>query len=141
MVSTTLLRQDVISVVDRRCDAGPNAPPVHELHNDFSISFVRKGSFGYRSGGKSFDLSLLVPPRRVAGGAADARTCEAARLRRRLREKSVSSRSRRQDYSVLMTSAGHARASTRSCHSLILPSRSITTPTRCAPFWGSTFAP
>src|SRR6266566_4132748 len=32
--------------------------------------------------------------------------------------------------SVWTTAAGQARASTRSCHSLILPSRSITTPTR-----------
>ena len=42
---------------------------------------------------------------------------------------------------VFTTSAGQARASTRACHSLILPSRSITTPTRCAPFCGSTLAP
>src|SRR2546422_999062 len=87
------------------------------------------------------DLSRLVPSRRVAGGATDARTHEAPGLRRRLREESVSTRSRRRDYSVLMTSAGHARGSTRWCHSLIFPSRSITTPTRCAPFCGSALAP
>jgi len=44
-------------------------------------------------------------------------------------------------YRVLTTSAGQARASTRACHSLILPSRSITTPTRAAPFSGSGLAP
>src|SRR4026208_835286 len=44
-------------------------------------------------------------------------------------------------YSVLTTSAGHARASTRACHSLILPSGPMITPTRCAPFCGSTLAP
>ena len=56
MMSTTLLRHASISVVDRKCDAGPHARPVHELHTDFSISFVRKGSFGYRSEGRSFEL-------------------------------------------------------------------------------------
>src|SRR5262249_38297980 len=44
-------------------------------------------------------------------------------------------------YSVPTTAAGQARASTRACHSLILPWASITTPTRWAPFWGSTLAP
>ncbi|PYN79683.1 MAG: hypothetical protein DMD96_17300 [Candidatus Rokuibacteriota bacterium] len=95
------------------------------------------------------DLPLLVPPERVAGRATDARAREAARLRRRLRGISVPAgdvlsglaRVRERRYSVPTTSAGHARASTRACHSLILPSRSITTPTRCAPFWGSTLAP
>src|SRR5262245_53694220 len=84
-------------------------------------------------------LPLLVPPRRVAGRAPDAWPHEPARLRRRLRQEPVPPGGR--GYSVLTTSAGQARASTRSCHSLILPSLSMTTPTRCAPFWGSAFAP
>ncbi|SRR6266446_8727383 len=46
MVSTTLLCHATLTVVDRRCDAGPNASPFHELHTDCSLSFVRTGSFG-----------------------------------------------------------------------------------------------
>jgi AraC-like DNA-binding protein len=45
-----------ITVVDYRCAAGPRDPPFPERHNSFSASYVRKGSFGYRTVGKSFDL-------------------------------------------------------------------------------------
>jgi hypothetical protein len=44
-------------------------------------------------------------------------------------------------YSAFTTWAGQARASTRSCHSLIFPSGPMTTPTRAAPLAGSTLAP
>ncbi len=39
------------------------------------------------------------------------------------------------------TSAGQLRASTRACHSLMVPSFPMTTPTRCAPLAGSALAP
>ncbi|XXT21448.1 AraC family transcriptional regulator [Sorangium sp. So ce429] len=60
---TTVLRRDAISVLDYRCSAGPGDAPFAELHRGFSVSYVRKGSFGYRVRGASFELvagSLLV---------------------------------------------------------------------------------
>jgi AraC family transcriptional regulator len=63
MVTTTVLRSDSISVLDYRCGAGPADEPFVELHDGFSVSYVRKGSFGYRFRGESFELvagSILV---------------------------------------------------------------------------------
>ncbi|WP_437877234.1 helix-turn-helix transcriptional regulator [Sorangium sp. So ce513] len=63
MVVTTLARRDAISVLDYRCTAGPGDTPFVEQHGGFSISYVRKGSFGYRVRGRAFELvagSLLV---------------------------------------------------------------------------------
>ncbi|MGK3996812.1 helix-turn-helix transcriptional regulator [Sorangium sp. So ce1024] len=63
MVVTTLARRDAISVLDYRCSAGPGDTPFVEQHGGFSISYVRKGSFGYRVRGHAFELvagSLLV---------------------------------------------------------------------------------
>jgi AraC family transcriptional regulator len=56
MAGATLLRQGPISVVDYRCTAGPGDQPFTELHEGFSISYVRKGSFGYHARGRSFEL-------------------------------------------------------------------------------------
>jgi len=63
MATTKLLRSGSISVVDYRCSAGPGDRPFVELHDGFSISYVRKGSFGYRFRGGSYELvagSVLV---------------------------------------------------------------------------------
>jgi AraC family transcriptional regulator len=63
MAATTLLRREAIAVVDYRCSAGPGDTPFVELHPAFSVSYVRKGSFGCRSRGRSFELvagSILV---------------------------------------------------------------------------------
>ena len=63
MPVTTLLRQESLTVFDFRCAAAPGDVPYEELHESFSLSYVRKGSFGYRSRGRSFELvtgSLLV---------------------------------------------------------------------------------
>ena len=56
MVTTTVLRSGSISVIDYRCSAGPADQPFVELHEDFSVSYVRKGSFGCRTHGESFEL-------------------------------------------------------------------------------------
>src|SRR5262249_34135442 len=69
---TTSLRRGSISVVDRRCTVVPGAEPFAEVHEDFSVSYVRKGSFGYRTRGESFELvagSILV------GHPGDEYTC------------------------------------------------------------------
>jgi len=62
-VATTVLRRGSVSVLDYRCSAGPADAPFVELHESFSISYVRAGSFGYRLRGESFELvagSVLV---------------------------------------------------------------------------------
>lgn len=63
MISTTALHQGSISVIDYRCDAGPSDPVFTEFHHGHSLSYVRRGSFGYRCGGRLFDMvagSVLV---------------------------------------------------------------------------------
>ena len=63
MAASTILRTGSISVIDYRCEMRPGDKPFVELHDGFSVSYVRKGSFGYRARGESFELvagSLLV---------------------------------------------------------------------------------
>jgi AraC family transcriptional regulator len=63
MVTTTTLHHGAVSVIDYRCGSGPDEKPFVERHEGFSVSYVRKGSFGYRARGKSFELvagSILV---------------------------------------------------------------------------------
>jgi AraC-like DNA-binding protein len=52
-----------MTVSDFRCSAVPGEKPFVELHRCHSISFVRKGSFGYHCRGRSHELvagSLLI---------------------------------------------------------------------------------
>ena len=56
MPAKTILRNGLISVLDYRCSAGPGDKPYVELHQGHSISYVRKGSFGCRTQGQSFEL-------------------------------------------------------------------------------------
>jgi AraC family transcriptional regulator len=63
MGATTLLRTRSVRVEDYRCEVDRSARPYTELHHGFSISYVRKGSFGYRTRGRAHELvagSLLV---------------------------------------------------------------------------------
>lgn len=72
MSRTTLFANDSLSVVDYRCTAGPGDRPYAELHRSYSISYVRRGSFGYRLRGESYELiagSLMV------GHAGDEYVC------------------------------------------------------------------
>jgi AraC-like DNA-binding protein len=60
---TTLLQRALISVSDFRCTAGPDDKPFVEQYGSHSISYVRKGSFGCHTRGRSFELvagSILV---------------------------------------------------------------------------------
>ncbi len=56
MTSTTLLARPSITVSDFRCSAAPGDRPFVEQHGCHSISYVRKGSFGYHSRGRSHEL-------------------------------------------------------------------------------------
>jgi AraC family transcriptional regulator len=63
MRSRALTRSDAFSVTDNRCSAGPADAPFTEQHKRFSISYVRKGSFGYQRHDQAFELvagSILV---------------------------------------------------------------------------------
>jgi AraC-like DNA-binding protein len=63
MMRTTLLQHKSISVSDFRCSAGPEDAPFVEQFRCHSVSYVRKGSFGCHSRGRTFDLvagSILV---------------------------------------------------------------------------------
>ena len=72
MTRTTLLQHGCISVSDFRCSAGPDDKPFAEQYASHSISYVRKGSFGCQTRGRSFELvagSILV------GHPGDEFTC------------------------------------------------------------------
>ena len=63
MTATTLLDCAALSVTDYTCGAGPHDQPFTELHGRHSIAYVRRGSFGYHTRGKAFELvagSVLV---------------------------------------------------------------------------------
>ncbi len=63
MAATTLVESPSLSVIDYRCGVGPGDAPFVETHRDFTIAYVRKGSFGCRTRGRAFELvtgSVLV---------------------------------------------------------------------------------
>lgn len=63
MVKAEVLLDGALSVVDYRCDSGPADRPFAECHRAHSLSYVRRGSFGYRTRGRDFELvagSILV---------------------------------------------------------------------------------
>ena len=63
MSANTILRSSSFSITDYRCCAGPADAPFTEVHGGFSVSYVRKGSFGYHLRGRPFELvagSILV---------------------------------------------------------------------------------
>lgn len=62
-MTATVLQQGLVSVTDYRCSLGPHDTPFTEVHNGFSIAYVRKGSFACEALGQSYDLvagSLLI---------------------------------------------------------------------------------
>jgi AraC-like DNA-binding protein len=63
MVASTVLQHGPISVFDYRCTAGVDESAVVERHVGYDIAYVRTGTFGYRSRGRSQELvagSVLV---------------------------------------------------------------------------------
>src|ERR1700675_3829495 len=63
MTTTTLLQRQSISVSDFRCSAEPDDTPFVERYRCPSVSYVRKGSVGCRTRGRTFELvagSILV---------------------------------------------------------------------------------
>jgi AraC-like DNA-binding protein len=63
MPATIALSSSSLSVIDYRCDAGPGDRPYAEAYECHSISYVRAGSFGCHTRGRSYELvtgSVLV---------------------------------------------------------------------------------
>jgi len=63
MSATTLLQGPSITVIDYGCTARPGDRPFTEVHGGFAVAYVRSGSFGVLSRGRSFELvvgSVLV---------------------------------------------------------------------------------
>jgi AraC-like DNA-binding protein len=72
MSMTRISESRGLAIYDYRCQIGVGARPFVEQHRRSSISFVRKGSFGYRTRGRHYDLvagSVLV------GRAGDDYVC------------------------------------------------------------------
>jgi hypothetical protein len=72
MASTVLWSSASLSVSDYRCSARAGDTPFAEVHDGFSVSYVRRGSFGCRTRAGSFELvagSILV------GHPGDEYTC------------------------------------------------------------------
>jgi len=72
MSMARISQSDSLRIYDYRCQVGLGAKPFVERHDRASISFVRKGSFGYRTRGRYFELvagSVLV------GRAGDEYVC------------------------------------------------------------------
>src|SRR5919109_2087812 len=72
MSMTRISESGGLAIYDYRCQIGVGARPFVEQHGRSSISFVRKGSFGYRTRGRHYELvagSVLV------GRAGDDYVC------------------------------------------------------------------
>jgi AraC family transcriptional regulator len=72
MASKTLIERHGMCVYDYRCETEPGARPYTELHDRFSVSYVRRGTFGYRVRGCAYELvagSVLI------GSAGDEYMC------------------------------------------------------------------
>jgi len=63
MTVTPVLQRGPIAVVDYRCTAAQGDEPFVERHGGYTLSYVRRGSFGYRTRGTAYELvtgSFLV---------------------------------------------------------------------------------
>jgi AraC family transcriptional regulator len=63
VLTATELQAGPVRVFDCRCSGDAQTQPFTEVHASHSISYVRKGSFGYRARGASYELvagSVLV---------------------------------------------------------------------------------
>jgi AraC family transcriptional regulator len=72
MLNRVPLHAGPVSIVDYRCTSGPAEKPFVEVHDSYSVSYVRKGGFGYRTRGRAYELvagSVLV------GNAGDEFMC------------------------------------------------------------------
>jgi AraC family transcriptional regulator len=62
-MATTVLAQGAVSVFDHRCSRGPDDRPFTEVHDGYSLAYVRRGSFACDTLGRHHDLvagSLMI---------------------------------------------------------------------------------
>jgi len=72
VLATTTLQDGAVSVIDYRCRIDPADRPFVEVHGRSSVSYVRKGTFGYRARGAAFEL---VAGSTLVGRAGDEYVC------------------------------------------------------------------
>jgi AraC-like DNA-binding protein len=72
MRAAPIFSSSEISVLDYRCMLGPGDRPFPEVHRCFSLSYVRKGSFGCRTRGRTLEL---IPGAIMVGHPGDEYTC------------------------------------------------------------------
>src|SRR5919201_2131858 len=56
MQATTRYESEALSVYSYRCSAGPADRPFVEVHGRYSLSYVRRGTFGCRALGTEHEL-------------------------------------------------------------------------------------
>jgi AraC-like DNA-binding protein len=56
VTAAKVLHSGPVAVIDYRCQAGPADTPFVELHQCYSVSYVRTGTFGYRARSVSHEL-------------------------------------------------------------------------------------
>jgi hypothetical protein len=59
MAAATKLHDGYVYVLDYRCDTGPVDKPYAELHRGYSLSYVRRGSFGVAAADGCTSLSQV----------------------------------------------------------------------------------
>ncbi|HWO10194.1 MAG TPA: AraC family transcriptional regulator [Polyangiaceae bacterium] len=72
MPETTVLQRGPLTVVDYRCQSARHEPAYGEWHDSSSVSFVRRGTFGYRCRGRAHEL---VAGAVLVGRAGDEFVC------------------------------------------------------------------
>jgi AraC-like DNA-binding protein len=72
MPTKTIVATGSLTVFDYHCTAGPHDRPYLEVHGGHSVSYVRRGSFGCRTQGASFEL---VAGAMLIGHPGDEFTC------------------------------------------------------------------
>jgi AraC family transcriptional regulator len=72
MVAHAVFQREALSVFDCRCTCGPDDATFVELHESYSLSYVQRGSFGYRVRGRSYEM---VAGSFVVGRLGDEYVC------------------------------------------------------------------
>jgi AraC family transcriptional regulator len=72
MLASNPLLRGPVSVIEYRCAAGPDDRPYAEHHQAWSVSYVRRGSFGCTCRGRTQEL---VPGSLLIGKPGDEYTC------------------------------------------------------------------
>jgi hypothetical protein len=70
MQTTPLLQGKSLKVIAYRCTMGPDDAPFLEQHTGHSLSYVRKGSFGYDTRGRTHRDNIGEIAEGVAGDCA-----------------------------------------------------------------------